>query len=164
MMTLNDVLAKINEQLAAKIDNALTKEVFEEIRDEEIETISGEVYGVYKPQRYRRRGKNTGLGDAADIQIRGGAAKGGKLVVVNTTQPNPGGCGRTRMVTVNKSLPSLVEHGHGYNGYTYDFTWPGGDYLAPRPFTSKTVEHLKESRAHVTALKDGLRRQGVKVK
>lgn len=163
-MTISDALVKINEQLAPKIDNALAKEVFEEIRDEEVETIQESVYGVYTPHRYRRRGKNGGLGDASNIHIKGGTAKGGKLVVVNTTPPNPGGCGKTRMVTTDKSLPSLVEGGQGYHGYTYDFTEPGGDYLSPRPFTAKTVEHLQESKAHITALKEGLRRQGVKVK
>lgn len=163
-MTISDALAKINKQLMPKVDDALTREVFAEVRNEEAATIQEVVYGVYTPHRYRRRGKNGGLGDADNIQIKGGTAKGGRLAVVNTTPPNPGGCGRTGMVTVDKSLPSLVEHGQGYHGHAYDFAQSGGDYLSPRPFTAKTVERLKESKAHITALKDGLRRQGVKVK
>lgn len=163
-MTISDALRKISRQLAPKIDAALTQEVFEAIRIEEVATIQEVVYGGYTPHRYRRRNKNDGLGDPSNVQIKGGAAKGGKLSVVNTTPPNPGGCGRTRMVTVDKSLPSLVEYGQGYHGYTYDFAEYGGNYLAPRPFTEKTIEHLKESKTHITALKNGLRRQGMKVK
>jgi uncharacterized protein with GYD domain len=36
--------------------------------------------------------------------------------------------------------------------------------MGPRPFTAKTIENLKKSRAHVSALKAGLKRQGINVK
>ena len=47
----------------AKIDDAMTKEVFEEVQDEEAATIYSEVYKVYTPRMYRRRGEYGGLGD-----------------------------------------------------------------------------------------------------
>lgn len=161
-MTIQEALKKANQQLLQRIDKAMTKEVFEEVQDEEAATIRSEVYQVYTPRMYRRRGDGGGLGDPYNIEILGGQAKGGVLVVVNLTEPNPGGC-IGGDVTTGKNLPELVEYGDGYHFYHYDF--PGkGRYMSARPFTAKTIEHLKESGAHISALKAGLRRQGIKVK
>lgn len=162
-MTIREALAKANTQLMAKIDNAMTKEVFAEVQDEESATIYSEVYKVYKPKMYRRRGEYGGLGDPYNIEIKGGAAHGGRLVVVNVTAPNPGGTLNDSRVTTGKNLPELVEYGDGYKFYTYDFPKRDAVYMKPRPFTAKTIENLKKSRAHVTAMKVGLKRQKVDV-
>lgn len=163
-MTIREALEKANAQITTKIDDAMTKEVFEEVRDEEAAVIYEEVYKVYKPKIYRRRGEYGGLGDPYNIEIRGGAAQGGKMIVVNTTQPNPAGCAPGASVTTGKDLPGLVEFGSGYRYYQYDFPKKGAAYMRPRPFTAKTIENLRKSRAHVLALKEGLKRQGVDVK
>ncbi len=163
-MTIREALEKANQQLMAKVDNAMTKEVFEEVRDEEAATIYSEVYKVYIPKIYRRRGESGGMGDPHNIEIRGGTAKGGTMVVVNITEPNPGGCMNDSLVTTGKNLPELVEFGYGYKDYRYDFPKAGATYMRSRPFTAKTIEHLKESGAHVDALKVGLKRQGIKVR
>lgn len=120
------------------------------------------MYGVYTPRIYRRRGEYGGLADPYNIEIKGGAAQGGRMAVVNVTDPNPGGCTSDAQVTTGKNMPQLVEHGDGYKFYRYDFP-SGGKYMQARPFTAKTIENLKKSSAHVKALKDGLRRQGLKV-
>lgn len=161
-MTLQDALKKVNGQLTPKINNALSKEVFAKVRDAEVSTIKKEVYEVYDPQRYRRRMASGGLSDPKNIVIEGGAATGGKLSVINVTPSNPGGCKNRKFVTTDKDLPSLVEYGDGYQGYHYDFASDGA-YMGPRPFTETAAENLKKSGAHVKALKDGLRRQGIKV-
>ena len=115
----------------------------------------------YTPKMYRRRGQYEGLGDPDNIKIQGGAAKDGKLVVINTTNPNPDGCFDGAKVTTGKDLPALVEFGQGHKFYSYDFHGKGG-YMKPRPFTRKTLERLKQSKAHIAALKAGLKRQEVK--
>lgn len=161
-MTIQDAFKKVNRQLMPKINNALSKEVFATVRDAEVASIEKEVYEVYDPQEYRRRMAAGGLADPDNIVIEGGVATGGRLSVINVTPPNPGGCKNRRSVTTDKDLPSLVEYGDGYHGYHYDFS-SDGDYMRPRPFTEKTAENLKKSGAHVKALKDGLRRQGIKV-
>lgn len=46
-MNIREALEKANKQLMAKIDDAMTKEVFEEVQDEEAATIYSEVYKVY---------------------------------------------------------------------------------------------------------------------
>lgn len=162
-MTLQDALKKVNGQLMPKINNALSKEVFAKVRDTEVSAIEKEVYEVYDPQGYRRRMASGGLSDPKNIVIEGGAATGGRLSVVNVTPQNPGGCKNGKFVTTDKDLPSLVEYGDGYQGYHYDFASDGA-YMGPRPFTETAAENLKKSGAHVKALKDGLRQQGVKVK
>lgn len=159
-MTIEEALAKINSKLAKKVDNALEKEVLEAVKSEESEAIYSEVYGVYKPSKYRRREKHGGLADPDNIK---GSVSEGVLTVVNTTPPNPSGCIINSLATTDKALPELVEHGDGYKTYHYDWS-SGGRYMEERPFTAKTVENLKNSRDHVKALKAGLKRQGVKVK
>lgn len=163
-MTIREALKKANQQLMAKVDNAMTKEVFEEVQDEEAATIYEVVYKVYTPRMYRRRGEYGGMADSNNIEIAGGASHGGVMVVVNLTKPNPGGCMNDSQVTTGKNLPELIEYGDGYKFYQYDFPKRGAAYMGPRPFTAKTIEHLKESKAHVVALKAGLQRQGIKVK
>ena len=112
-MNIREALAKANKQLLAKIDDAMTKEVFEEVRDEEAATIYEEVYKVYTPRIYRRRGEYGGLGDPYNIEIRGGAAQGGRMVIVNMTEPNPGG-------TI-KTCPSLWNMVTGINSTAMTF-------------------------------------------
>lgn len=163
VLTIREALARANQQLMAKIDSAMTKEVFEEVRDEEAATIYSEVYKVYTPRMYRRRGEYGGMADPYNIEIRGGTAKDGTMIVVNLTEPNPDGC-MSEGATTGKNLPELVEFGDGYKFYRYDFPKAGAAYMRSRPFTAKTIEHLRESGAHISALKAGLKRQGVKVR
>ena len=145
-MNVREVLEKANKQLMAKIDDAMTKEVFEEVRDEEAATIYSEVYKVYTPRMYRRRGEYGGLGDPYNIEIRGGAAKGGVMVVVNMTEPNPGGCMNDDQVTTGKNLPELVEFGDGYKFYHYDFP-SRRRYMEPqrKPRSCKCFESWTET-------------------
>lgn len=163
-MTIRQALAMANKKLMVKIDDAMNNEVFKEVQDEESATIYEVVYKIYTPRMYRRRGDYGGMADPYNIEIAGGTSRGGVMVVVNMTEPNPGGCVDNDLVTTGKNLPELIEYGHGYKFYQYDFPKPGAAFMKPRPFTAKTIEHLKESKAHVTALKAGLQRQGVKVK
>lgn len=163
-MTIREALEKANTALQRKIDDALTKEVFAEVQDEEAATIYEEIYKTYTPKMYRRRGQYEGLGDPNNIKIKGGAAKGGKLIVINTTDPNPDGCIDGAKITTGKDLPELVEFGQGHKFYSYDFPGRGKGYMKPRPFTAKTIQRLKESKAHIAALKAGLQRQGIKTK
>lgn len=163
-VTIHEALAMANKKLISKIDDAMNSEVFKEVQDEESATIYEAVYKVYTPRMYRRRGKYGGMADYNNIEIAGGTSRGGVMVVVNLTEPNPGGCMNNSQVTTGKNLPELIEYGDGYKFYQYDFPKRGAAYMGPRPFTAKTIEHLKESKAHVAALKAGLQRQGIKVK
>ena len=159
-MTIKQALEKANKQIAKKIDKALDDEVAEAIKQEEVQTISQVVYGVYTPKIYRRRGD---LGGMADIYNIDHTVHDGKIEVVNNTEPNPGGTMNDAAVTTGKYLDQLIEYGHGGSGGFYDFPKRGAAFMKPRPFTAKTIEHLAQNKAHIDALRDGLKRRGLKV-
>lgn len=162
-MKLDKMLGKLQEQLAPKIDSALSKEVLQAVSDAGGEVLYNEVYRMPTSGRYERRWDNGGLLDPDNIQ---GSVTDGTLTVVNVTKPNPylNGINRYGGLSTtpgDASLAGIVEHGiYDPHGAGYDY-W--GDAEA-RPFTAKTVEDLKKSGAHVAALRKGLQRQGVRVK
>lgn len=158
-MTLKQQLERIAAKLTPKIDNALEHEVADAIRIEEAETISEVVYDVYTPEMYRRRGDMGGFADPYNIEAE---VKNGRLTVKNTTEPNPGGTMNDSSVTTVKYLDQLIEYGHGSSGWFYDFTKSSAAFMRPRPFTAKTIEHLRKNKAHLDALKVGLKRLGIK--
>lgn len=161
--SIRDALQYANTKvLPKKIDDALNREVFKAVQVTEAVAIKEEVYDVYEPKLYDRRGDWGGMGDMENIRILGGKAKDGRMAVVNRTVPNPGGCIDNSNVTVNKILPELIEYGHNYRGYVYDYPSKKGRYMAPRPFTARTISDLKRSRMHVVGLAVGLRRQGIR--
>lgn len=160
-MTLEQQLERIAAKLAPKIDDALEHEVADAIREEEAETIAEVVYGVYTPKMYRRRGDMGGFADPYNIEAE---VKNGRLTVKNTTEPNPGGTLNDDAVTTGKHLDELIEYGHGSSGGFYDFPKRGASFMKPRPFTAKTIEHLRKNKAHLDALKAGLKRLGIKTK
>ena len=49
-MTIRETKEKANTALQRKIDDALTKEVFAEVQDEEAATIYEEIYKTYTPK------------------------------------------------------------------------------------------------------------------
>lgn len=163
-MTIREALDAANKRLMKKIDNAMSNEVFEDVQVKEVAAINDVVYKVYMPSLYSRRGAFGGLADPHNIEIVGGTARDGVMVVVNRTEPSPGGCRDSSAVTTNKNLPELIEFGHEYKSYRYDFPRRGAAYMEPRPFTAKTIEYLKKSRSYILALQSGLQRQGVKVR
>lgn len=167
-MTVNQALAQIKTKLTPKIDAALNEAVYPIVQLVEGEAIVEDVYEVYKPKYYHRRGNMGGLGDYDNIVIEGGSASNGRLVVVNDTPPNPylNGYSKTGGMSENidrfsgTNLSYLVEYDRPINGGYYEY-W--ADHKA-RPFTHGTIERLRSSGDHVSALKTGLKKQGIKVK
>lgn len=159
-MTIKEALKNAKPALEKKISNALNTEVAEAVKNREADVIVDVVYAALTPVDYERRGDGGGLGDIGNITH---TVDGNKLIVSNETPPNPylnglnpsGG-----MTTTTKPIAALIEKGiHASDGYGYDYA-----HVEPRPFTEETIESLKDDRAHVSALKKGLRRQGLKVK
>ena len=144
------------------VDTALTEDVFPVVQKVEVDTIEDVVYSQPTSGYYRRRGEYDGLGDPYNIEIKGGVAKNGIMSVVNVAIPNSYLNGRNGdYATTNKDLQYLVEFGHSRSGD------PGYDYWRrpkARPFTATTIERLQASGECKTALKNGLKRQGIAVK
>lgn len=163
-MNLKQALALAKSKVKSKVGDTLSHEVFEAVKEEESAAIDSEVYGVYTPKKYRNRGLGAGMADPSNIVMSDGSASNGKLTVVNITEPNPAGCEDNWRVTTDKNLPELIEFGQGYNSMGYDFPRHGLRYMEPRPFTEKTIENLKNNKAHVEAMKNGLRKRGLNIK
>ena len=159
-MTISEAIAHVQSEVRAKIDVALNAEVADAVKEEEANTTISVVYGVYTPKVYRRRGD---FGGIADIYNMDHTVSGGVLKVVNATEANDYDAFGSGKVTTGKDLPLLIERGHGNGGF-YDFPRRGRAYMGPRPFTATTIKNLAGNKAHVDALKAGLKRQGLKVK
>ena len=145
------------------VDSSLNTEVFEQVKQTELTAIKEDVYEAYKPSAYVRRSANGGLGDESHIVKVGGAAANGILAVANITPPNPylNGLNSTGGISTTPSgstTPALIEfYIYSPTGYGYDY-WRWGK---ARKFTEGTINRLKASGGCVTALKQGLLRQGI---
>jgi hypothetical protein len=141
----------LEKQLKAKVSETLQKEVFEEIRDVEIENINDIVYSVYEPNVYKRRGSSGGIGDRENIQKN--MVDDLTMEVTNDTPAN------LKHKGTDKPLDILIERGHG-NPYRYDYP-SDGEYMKPRKFTEATINDLKQNKQHIKALKEGLKKRGL---
>jgi hypothetical protein len=146
-------------ELTKIVSESMQKEVFEEVAATEQFNIIQTVYQAYpNPSVYERRGTSGGLLDIENIEKD--MVDPLTMSVQNTTPPNP--YARDGAST-DKDLPELIEYGHGYKGYQYDY--PGyPEYTTPRPFTANTIKDLEQSGAHIEAMKRGLRKRGLSVK
>ena len=140
-----DNLSALSKYLNEAIADALDNEVAEEVKRTESEVIDRVVYQDYAPSMYVRRA-NGGLGDTSNMEHE---ITDGYLVVRNLTPPNQD----YRHNRLNSPyIASAVEHGERYDFWSDSY---------PRPFTSETAKTLKVSKAHVQALRRGLKRKGI---
>lgn len=153
-------LGSLFGDIKKKIDNALGNEVAEIVKEMEQQSTIYEVYAMYTPVMYGRRGDAGGLGSMDNMVSQ---VSGGTLTVTNETpfsqNPESGNYGN--------NLDELVEYGDGGGGHNYEYTRTGLSlYKAPRPFIQKTKETLAEGGGAIpkTALEIGLERQGLTVK
>ena len=152
-------LKKLRKEIEKGIRNALKKEVFETVKYTELVNIDKEVYEVYPtPKRYERRYEKKGLGDEGNIVYDVKKIKEGTLSVENVTEFNE----RYKTMNSGEGLVDLIEKGQKRSKYQYDY--PRYPYAKARPFITRTREELMKSKRHVEALKEGLKRNGFKVK
>lgn len=149
--------SELIKTIEKKVRESLVDEVFDTVVDVEDKNIE-KVKKKYTPLVYEWR-TSGGLSDRSNIVYDKNKIKNGMLSVINITEPNSYA---RDGATIDKNLPELIEYGHGYKGYTYDY--PGYPYSLPRPFTENTIEDLKSSKDHVESLKRGLTKRGLKVK
>lgn len=149
---------ELYDYLQMKIADSLQNEVFEEVRDVEQKNIDSTVYKSHTPKAYQRRGEDGGL--IADENIVKEMIDDNTLSVRNET---PANLDSQYKRATDKNLPELIEYGDGYNGTHYDY--PYGEnrdkFMSARPFTQNTIEELEQTKAHVAALKKGLKRNGI---
>lgn len=135
--------------IKSDIDDVLSKEVFDEVRDIETEHIQTDVFNQYTPEIYERRSSG-GIDDPKNIV---GYEKNMHLSVVNKAQFNDD------YGTYNHGygLSQLINDGNSRNGFYYDFP---GVFNAPRPFIDNAVEEVERSDRVDRVFENGMKKRG----
>lgn len=159
-------LKELEKFLNNKIKSAMQNEVAEKVRDVQQSKIDSEVYNAYQPSSpdgepfvYDRRRDNDGLRDRDNMVAKvKDSANGVELSVENVTK------GKDK----DFEIAGLIEYGDnsGYGNYDYKYNRDGTaeQYLKERPFIQETRKSLIQSKEHVDALKQGLKRNGINIK
>lgn len=142
------------------IDSALDSEVFDVVKETEVQSAKEVVYGAYSPKSYKRRGSRGGISSESNVSKVGGGAHDGKLIVENITPTNPylNGVDASRGLSRSASGPVLagiVEFGYGYDYWRGSFA---------REFIYETILRLQASGECKDALKSGLIARGIPVR
>lgn len=148
-------LSELRSVLQEKIDVALLTDTAETVTDVMLEHIVSDVYEEYIPTTYKRRYNNGGLADPDNIITY--LDEYGRLYVEQFTLGDKYyKMGDYILISSNygKPIADIIETGEGY-----DIVSPGA-----RPFLHNTREDLRKNKQHVSALKKGLKKQGLEVK
>lgn len=144
--------------IMGKVNNSLKNEVAEKVKEVQSDSIQKVVYEVYSPKMYKRRGNSKGLSDIKNMKenlVIDDSLNVTELKISNETPFN----GENEY---SSSLARVVVTGVGYNYFP-----PNDDdaaYLHPRDFVQDTELTLIDNKDHVKALKESLKKKGLKVK
>lgn len=150
-------LKGLNEYIQKQINDTLKNEVFETVREVELEHIENDVLAIYEPNQYLRR-DSRGINDPQNIIFS--SLKDGILEIENITKFNPD----YETANTGYGLVGLIEFGDKWNGFRYEYPHIGGisPYNRSRPFIANTKTELKKEKQHISALKVGLNKRGIK--
>lgn len=138
------------KDLKSDIEDTLSKEIFDEVRDIEMEHIQRDVLNRYQPKIYERRSSG-GIDDPRNIV---GRVKDMQLEVENMTLFDP------RYGTYNRgnNLADLINEGSGGKSKLYyDFT---GEFEQPTHFLENAQNEVDKTNRINKALNRGLKRRG----
>lgn len=157
MKKIYDDVEDLLKDVQSDIENVLTNEVLETVRDIEMEHVQDDVFSVYSPSIYERR-SSSGLDDRENVK---GEVKNGVLTVRNDTPFNTDYGSKNRGI----GLAYMIEEGgNSEHDYEYGFRSIEAPYSRPRPFISNSIEELDRTDAVEKALKKGLKRHGIDLK
>ena len=126
------------KHIETKIQDTMVDEVAETVKENMAESIQEKVYDAYDPQHYTRRMQNGGLIDKNNMEV---------------TEIPDGISVRDVAPLDNKrtdyALDEIVVEGMGYMPWARDFYFD-------------TADKLSANHEHVTALKQGLNKRGIK--
>jgi len=144
--SLNSLIAYLQPILNEVLVEDVSPVICDEIESSAIEVVLGAGQPIYYNRRSSSNSLNSGgIADKAEMETT--LIENGVIEVIDNASPSsPWNNGR--------SLAENLEY--GYNGMD---TW----YNQPRPFIKQSKENLQESKNHVHALADGLRKRGFTV-
>ena len=148
-----DDIGLLLKDLKSDIEDTLSHEVLNEVRNIELKHIEEDVFSVYTPSIYKRR-LIDGIDDPGNIV---GEVHNMQLEVDNVAEFNDD------YGTYNHGvgLADLINDGESRNGFYYDFD---GEFTQPRPFIENTIEEIEHTNSVENALKKGLKKRKYDVK
>lgn len=149
-----DSLDAFVKDLKSDIEDTLSKEVLDEVRDIELEHIQMDVLMRYQPQIYKRRT----IGGIKDWRNIVGRVKNMELDVYNVTPFNPG----YGTYNSGNGLADLLNEGSGGKSRLYyDFV---GEFELPTYFLENTQYEIDKTKRVENVLNKGLKRRGYEIK
>lgn len=136
---LNQLFSKLEQD----IQDTLSEEVADCVKDEMEFEIQMNVYNAYSPLYYKRREYNFGLIDQSNMESK---VEGNTLTVKDIAPLN-----KSDNSNSNWELDEIVVNGYGNMPF-------------PRDFYSDCKERLEGHGYHTEALRDGLKKRGYNVK
>lgn len=136
--SVKDLLAYAQKQVNSTLKNEVAVEAVNTLK----EHIVTDVYDVYSPQYYERKGAQGGFLDEDNIEVE---VVDDETISVDSIRFDG-----------NRDVAQIVESGQGYMN---DFEYNG----VPRPFTENTREELRSSNRLQNAMKRGLKKRGLDV-
>lgn len=143
-----DDIQELLNDIRSDIEDTLSDEVLDKVKDIELKHVEEDVFAVYKPKIYERR-ENGGIDDPDNIV---GDVHDMQLEVENVTRFNDGYFSSNHGV----GLADLINDGDRFGGYFYDYP---GSFNQPRPFLDNTVEEIEKTDSVENALAEGLRKR-----
>lgn len=142
-------VSTISKELKLEIENAvisaMQNEVSVVVKNKMQEHIQVHVYNRYAPKYYIRRQEIDGLKDKRNISVKRYGKMGVTISNIARANPRYGGDGRMR-------IAESIEYGTGIMAQ-----------IGARPFFKMFTKDLRQNGAHIDALANGLRRQGINV-
>lgn len=136
---LNDFLSKLEQD----IQDTLSEEVAECVKNEMEFEISMNVYNAYSPLYYKRREYNGGLIAKENMESK---VEGNTLTVKDIAPLN-----KSDNSNSNWELDEIVVNGYGNMPF-------------PRDFYGGTKERLEENKSHIKAFEKGMKKKGYNFK
>jgi hypothetical protein len=146
----NTSLGQLYAKLNSLISNSLEVEVAEVVKQTMYRNIYTVVYNVYTPKRYKRQMDSGGLSDMEK-------SMSAEMVDNNTLKVRNIRRAFNEDSQSDIDVAQVIESGQGY---TRQFEYTG----IPRPFTEATRRELKKTKNHIKAMKQGLKRNGLKMR
>ena len=145
-----DDIEELLKDVRLDIEDTLSKEVFDEVRQIEMEHIHSDVLNSYHPKVYERRSTG-GIDDPRNIV---GTVNDMTLTVDNVTSFNSG----YSTYNSGNNLADLINEGSGGASHLYyDYL---GAFEAPRPFLDNTQEEIDRTNRVDRALEKGMKKRG----
>lgn len=142
---LSTLYAQIQDKIIKALEDSRDGSLQDVVKEKIAEHVESDVYDVYEPKKYQRLGKYGGLQDKDNMKA-----------FVNVSESTLEIANLRYDIETNRYVAPIVISGQGYY---YNFPYAG----ISRPFMKETQAELKQTKEHVDALKNGLKRQGLKV-